>query len=115
MAIKRTFALLFEVAAKADITETHRAVAGAIRMAIFGAYETTEELERTPFSVVFRAQQADAKTRSPFVIKTLDVDPTAVDPATLEAKNQQFLGGVKVQQKSSDRSGARHWAPVHDL
>src|SRR2546421_2451068 len=115
MAIKRTFALLFEVAAKADITETHRAVAGAIRMAVFGAYETTEELERTPFSVVFRANQADAKTRSPFVIKTLDLDSTTVDPATLDAKNQQFLSAVRTQQKISDRSGTCHWAPVHDV
>src|SRR3954463_11811484 len=84
-------------------------------MPIFGAYETTEELERTPFSVVFRAAQAGAKTRSPFVIKTLDLDETSVDPRTLEAKNQQFLSAVKVQQKISDRSGNRHWAPVHDL
>jgi hypothetical protein len=84
-------------------------------MAIFGAYETTEELERTPFSVVFRAAQADAKTRSPFVIKTLDLDETSVDPQTLEAKNQQFLSSVRTQQKISDRSGTCHWAPVHDL
>src|SRR6266850_4322311 len=84
-------------------------------MAIFGAYETTEELERTAFSVVFRATQAYAKTRSPFVIKTLDLDATAVDPQTLDAKNQQFLSAVRTQQKISDRSGTCHWAPVHDL
>src|SRR2546423_13178342 len=84
-------------------------------MAIFGAYETTEELERTPFSVVIRANQADAKTRSPFVIKTLDVDVNSIDPAALEAKNQQFLSAVRTQQKISDRSGTCHWAPVHDV
>src|SRR5438876_3585079 len=85
------------------------------RMAIFGAYETTEELERTPFSVVFRAMQADAKTRSPFIIKTVDVDATTIDPAALDAKNQQFLSAVRTQQKISDRSGTCHWAPVHEL
>jgi TPR repeat protein len=84
-------------------------------MAIFGAYETTEELERTPFSVVFRAVQADAKARSPFVVKTIDLDATAVDPQTLDAKNEQFLSAVRVQQKISDRGGSCHWAPVHDL
>ncbi|HEV8606684.1 MAG TPA: Sel1-like repeat-containing protein kinase family protein [Tepidisphaeraceae bacterium] len=84
-------------------------------MAIFGAYETSEELERTPFSVVFKATQADAKTRSPFIIKSLDLDATALDPQTLDAKNQQFLSAVRVQQKISDRSGACHWAPVHDV
>jgi TPR repeat protein len=93
-----------------------RAIAGAHqKMAIFGAYETSEELERTPFSVVFKASQADGKTRSPFIIKSLDLDATAVDPQTLDAKNQQFLSAVRVQQKISDRSGTCHWAPVHDV
>ena len=84
-------------------------------MAIFGAYETTEELERTPFSVVFKAVQADGKARSPFAIKSLDLDAASIDPQTLDAKNQQFLSAVRTQQKISDRSGTCHWAPVHDV
>src|SRR4051812_35634296 len=83
-------------------------------MPIFGAYETTEELERTPFSVVFKATAADGKVRSTFVIKSLDLDANTLDPHTLQSKNDQFLSAVATQQKLSDRSDTNHWAPIHD-
>src|SRR5687767_9550213 len=81
-------------------------------MAVFGRYESMQELSRSPFGSVYSAKPVgEAGATASFIIKTfnprgLDVDELKADPDV-----KRFLQRVEVQQKAAT-SGSVHWAPI---
>lgn len=81
-------------------------------MAVFGRYESMQELSRSPFGSVYSARPVgEAGASASFIIKTfnprgLDVEELKADPDV-----KRFLERVEVQQKAA-ASGSLHWAPI---
>lgn len=82
-------------------------------MAIFGSYETTQEIARTGLTALYKAKRLDRKLRHTFLVKVFDPQPGAVPPDLLPKQTEAFFNAASVQQKVANRS--EYWAPIHDV
>jgi formylglycine-generating enzyme required for sulfatase activity len=82
-------------------------------MGVFGGYETVRELGRSGLAASLTARRSGAAAEK-FVVKSFCPPPGEFEEEQVRPRIEAFLDGARAHQQVV-RSGARHWATVHEV
>lgn len=85
------------------------------RMAIFGAYETVQELSRSGLGSVYSARKAGTSDAPVFAVKTCSPDAAIIGDEAVGAFIARFLEGAETSRRIGDTITSGRWGKVYQL
>ena len=82
-------------------------------MATFGGFETVREIHRMGNIALYSGRSRE-DDKADFAIKVFHPPHALLEEEWVRTDNRNFLKSAELQKRVAD-SGARHWAPIHEV